>query len=102
MEINTVVISLSRLKELELAEKKTKEPRSKTIIVHRGSRYDYSVETDDECVEKLSNELAASLNSESELRDELSKELGNHQKCIYNIRSMNIWEFLRWKKSNKK
>ena len=56
MEVNTVVISLDRLKELELAEKKVNEPRSNTIIIlsgyGEGSEYTYRIETDDECTKK--------------------------------------------------
>ena len=47
MEVNTVVISLDRLKELELAEKKVNEPRSKTIVIERGWGYNFVIETDD-------------------------------------------------------
>jgi hypothetical protein len=105
MEINTVVISLSRLKELELAEKKVNEPRSKTVMIgyshyrgysqhYQNTERSYIVETDDECVEKLSKDLVSSISRESKLRDDLKK-------CEDNINSlslMGILKFLKWKR----
>ena len=104
MEVNTVVISLDRLKELELAENKLNEPRSKTIIVSTnyvwGKPYTYKVETDDECAEKLANDLK---NAKKEI-DKLKDELKNPKEevieiTIDDVKKMNYWGFRKWKRS---
>jgi len=91
MKVNTVVISLDRLKELELAEKKVKEPRSKTIIIERDWEYDFVVETDDDCAEKLANEI--------KIQQEEIDNLKEVESTINDLKKMNYWEFRKWKKS---
>jgi predicted RNase H-like nuclease (RuvC/YqgF family) len=101
MEVNTVVISLDRLKELELAEKKVNEPRSKTIVIERHMFGSYTVETDDKCAEKLANDLKEA----KEKIDELKSELENPKKeevveiTIGDVKKMNYWDFRKWKRS---
>tara|TARA_R110000851_G_scaffold33317_2_gene88618 strand:+ start:2014 stop:2298 length:285 start_codon:yes stop_codon:yes gene_type:complete len=94
MEINIVVISLDRLKELELAEKKVTEPRSKTIIISEtygfGYSQTYKIETDDECTEKLANELKLAKEEIKKLTTEIT---------IEDVKEMNFWNFRKWKKS---
>ena len=81
MEINTVVISLDRLKELELAEDKINKPRSKTIIIESVWGNYFKIETDDECDAKLANEIK------------------RMQEEINDVKKMNYLDFLKWKKS---
>jgi hypothetical protein len=92
MEVNTVVISLDRLKELELAEKKVNEPRSKTIVIERSWGYEFVVETDDECAEKLANKVK----KQQEEIEKLQEEIKN---TIDDVRGMNYWSFRKWKRS---
>jgi len=100
MEINTVVISLDRLKELELAEKKVKEPRSKTIVIERYMMYSYIVETDDECTEKLSNDLKDAKEKIDKLKDELKNpKEGVIEITIEDVKEMNYWSFRKWKRN---
>ena len=73
MEVNTVVISLDRLKELEKAENKLNEPRSKTIVIQKNMYYSYIIETDEECAEKLAKDLKDAKEEIDELKDELQK-----------------------------
>jgi hypothetical protein len=96
MKVNTVVIFLDRLKELELAEKKANEPRSKTIIIKRGLFIYDTIETDDECTEKLANELKEAKNEL--IKSEQKAELKLKNK-IYELKKMNLWDFYIWKKS---
>ena len=93
MEVNTVVISLDRLKELELAEKKVNEPRSKTIVIETGWRSNFTVETDDECAEKLANKIK----TQQEEIEKLKEEIKNPK--IDDVKKMNYWDFRKWKKS---
>lgn len=101
MEVNTVAISLDRLKELELAEKKVNEPRSKTIVIERGWGYNFVVETDDECAEKLANKIK----KQQEEIEKLKEEIKNPKKeeevkiTIDDVKNMNYWDFRKWKKS---
>ena len=95
MEVNTVVISLDRLKELELAEKKVNESGSKTIVIERSwgyEGYEFVVKTDDECVEKLANKLK----KQQEEIEKLQEEIKN---TIDDVRGMNYWSFRKWKRS---
>ena len=84
MEVNTVVISLDRLKELELAEKKVNEPGSKTIVIERSWGYEFVVETDDECAEKLANKIK----KQQEEIEKLQEEIKN---TIDDVSGMNYW-----------
>ena len=100
MEVNTVVISLDRLKELELAEKKVNEPRSKTIVIERGWGYDFVVETDDECTEKLANKIKTQQEEIEKLKEEIENPKNEEVKItIDDVKKMNYWDFRKWKKS---
>ena len=100
MEVNTVVISLDRLKELELAEKKVNEPRSKTIVIRRGWGYNFVVETDDECAEKLANEIKTQQDEIEKLKEEIENPKIKEVKItIDDVKKMNYWDFRKWKKS---
>jgi len=100
MEVNTVVISLDRLKELELAEKKVNEPRSKTIVIERSMFGSFTVETDDECTEKLANDLKDAKKEIGKLKDELKKPKEEViEITIDDIKKMNYWSFRKWKRS---
>ena len=93
MEVNTV-------KELELAEKKVNEHRSKTIVIERDIMFSYIVETDDECTEKLANDLKDA----KEKIDKLKYELKNPKEevieiTIDDVKEMNYWSFRKWKRS---
>ena len=100
MEVNTVVISLDRLKELELAEKKVNEPRSKTIVIERGWGYDFVVETDDECAEKLANKIKTQQEEIEKLKEEIENPKNEEVKItIDDVKKMNYWDFRKWKKS---
>ena len=92
MEANTVVISLERLKELELAEKKLNKPRSKTIIIEKGWGYKVTVETDDETDEKLANKIKTRQEEIKKLKEEIKT-------TIDDVKKMNYWSFRKWKKS---
>ena len=99
MKVNTVVISLDRLKELELAEKKVNEPRSKTIVIERDWGYNFVVETDDECAEILANKIKT---KQKEIKTK-QKEIDNLKEevkiTIDDVKKMNYWDFRKWKKS---
>jgi len=88
MEVNTVIISLDRLKELELAEKKVNKPRSKTIVIERGWGSSFIVKTDDESAEKLANKIKAQ-------QEEIEKVINT----IDDLKKMNYLDFRKWKKS---
>ena len=92
MEVNTVVISLDRLKELELAEKKVNEPRNKTIVIDREWGGNLVVETDDECAVFLANEIKAQKKEIEMLKEEVKI-------TIDDVKKMNYWDFRKWKKS---
>ena len=98
MEVNTVVISLDRLRELELAENKVNEPRSKTIVIEQQMFTKFIVETDDECTEKLANDLKDAKEEICELKDKLEnpKEV---KITIDDVKEMNYWSFRKWKRS---
>ena len=106
MKVNTVVISLDRLKELELAEKKVNEPRSKTILIQRYRGYDFVVETDDECDEKLANKIKTQqekIETQQEKIEKLEEEIKNLKNkeveiTIEDVKKMNYWGFRKWKK----
>ena len=91
MEVNTVVISLDRLKELELAEKKVNKPRSKTIIIDREWGYNLVVETDDECAAFLANEINAQRKEIEMLKEEVKI-------TIDDVKKMNYWDFCVWRR----
>jgi len=100
MEVNTVVISLDRLKELFLAEKKVNEPRSKTIVIERGWGYSFIVETDDACIEKLANDLKDAKEKIDKLKDELKNpKEGVIEITIEDVKEMNYWSFRKWKRN---
>ena len=100
MEVNTVVISLDRLKELELAEKKVNEPRSKTIVIESYMMSSYIVETDDECTEKLANDLKDAKEKIDKLKDELKNPKEEViEITIDDVKEMNYWSFRKWKRS---
>ena len=102
MELNTVFISLERLKELELAEQKLKEPRSKTVLINRGCGFSYIVETDEECVEKLANDLVSTKSNNEFLRDQgckYSLEIIELKQEISKISLMSFWKFYKWRKN---
>ena len=100
MEVNTVVISLDRLKELELAEKKVNEPRSKTIVIERDWGYNFVVETDDECAEILANKIKTQQKEIDKLKEEIKNPKNEEVKItIDDVKKMNYWDFRKWKKS---
>ena len=99
MEVNTVVISLDRLKELELAEKKVNEPRSKTIVVERDMMFFYIVKTDDESTEKLANDLKDAKEKIAKLKDELNTINIKYSSLAWKLKEMNYWSFRKWKRS---
>ncbi|NQZ55434.1 MAG: hypothetical protein HRS51_02900 [Candidatus Nitrosopelagicus sp.] len=109
MEINTVVISLDRLKELELSEKKANELRSKTVVIERYRGVDFIVSTDDECDEKLAyyiktqEEQLKTQEDEFETQQEeiekLKTTIENLELKIGYVNEMNYWDFRKWKKS---
>jgi len=100
MEVNTVVISLDRLKELELAEKKVNEPRSKTIVIERGWGYNFVIETDDECAEKLANKIKKQHEEIEKLKEEIKNPKIEEVKItIDDVKKMNYWDFRKWKRS---
>jgi len=100
MEANTVVISLDRLKKLETAEKKVNEPRSKTIIIHRSMYGSYIVETDEECTEKLANNLIDAKQEIRKLKEEIENPKTEEVKItIDDVKEMNYWDFRKWKRS---
>ena len=114
MEINTVVISLDRLKELELAEKKLKEPRNKTVIIgevyydryfvneqgHHYSKPSYILSTDDECAEKLANDLKISREREEKISIKYNLCVINNDSLMNKLSNMSIWKFIKWRKVN--
>ena len=91
MEVNTVVISLDRLKELERAEEKSKLPRSNTIIIKREYGGYFRVETDDEC----HKELALGINSYENKIKQLEEEM---KITIEDVKRMNYWDFCVWRR----
>jgi hypothetical protein len=100
MEANTVVISIERYEKLKLAENKLNEPRSKTIIVESGWGYNYTIETDDECAEKMANDLKDAKEEISKLKEELETlKLEVTEITIDDVKEMNYWEFRKWKRS---
>ena len=107
MKVNTVVISLDRLKELELVEKKVNKPRSKTIVIEGGWGYNFTVETDDECAEKLAKKIKTQQEEIKKLEDEIKKLEDEIEKLknkeveitIDDVKKMNYWGFRKWKKS---
>lgn len=100
MEVNTVVISLDRLKKLESAEKKVNKPRSKTIVIERGWGYNFVVETDDECAEKLANKIKKQKEEIKKLKEEIKNPKREEVKItIDDVKKMNYWDFRKWKKS---
>ena len=101
MEINSAIISLDRLKELELAESKVNEPRSKTIIINKGYFGGYfKVQTDDECTEVLANDLRSKA-AEIEILEKSISELKDKEDEIDKFNKMSLYELIQWKLSNK-
>src|SRR6056297_727249 len=100
MEINTVVISLDRLKELELAEKKINEPRSKTIITESSWGHYLKIDTVDECDAKLAYEIKRKQEEIDKLKEEINKLKEEKVKITIDYaKKMNYLDFLKWKKS---
>jgi len=103
MEANTVVISIERYEKFKLAENKLNEPRSKTIIIQAGWGYNYTIETDDKCAEKMANDLKDAKEEISKLKEELEtlkEELETLKvDTIDDVKAMNYWEFRKWKRS---
>lgn len=93
MEANTVVISIERYEKFKLAENKLNEPRSKTIIIQAGWGYNYTIETDDKCAEKMANDLKDAKEEISKLKEEVIEI------TIDDVKAMNYWEFRKWKRS---
>ena len=105
MELNTVFISLDRLKELEVAEQKLNEPRSKTVLINSGCGFSRIVQTDEECVEKLANDLVSMTSKSKHLTEKIYKysvEIIELEQEIGKISLMNFWQFYKWKKITKK
>ena len=99
MEVNTVVISLDRLRELELAEKKANEPRSKTTVIKETWAYKFVVETDDESAEILASEIKENVEEIEQLRREIS-DLKEIESTIEEVKKMSFGEFRKWKRQN--
>jgi peptidoglycan hydrolase CwlO-like protein len=107
MEANTVVISLKRYEKFKLAENKLNKPRSKTIIIESGWGYNYTIETDDGCAEKMANDLKDAKEEISKLKEEISKlkeeletlKVEVTEITIDDVKKMNYWEFRKWKRS---
>ena len=100
MEANTVVISIDRYEEFKLAEKKLNEPRSKTIIITAGWGYNYTIETDDKCVEKIANDLKDAKEEISKLKEELkTPKVEVIEITVDDVKAMSYWEFRKWKRS---
>ena len=91
MEQNTVILSLEKYDMLKSFQAQLKEPKRKTIIIHRDFGYNYEVQTDDEAVEKLAQDLKK---AKSEL-----KKINNQLKFLLEkIKYMNWFELRKWKK----
>ena len=86
MEVNTVVISLDRLKELELAEKKYKFQIQVNFIKQEFS----------ECLERLLVFLANEIKAQKKEIEMLKEEV---KITIDDVKKMNYWDFRNWKKS---
>ena len=100
MEANTVVISLKRYEKFKLAENKLNKPRSKTIIIESGWGYNYTIETDDGCAEKMANDLKDAKEEISKLKEELETlKVEVTEITIDDVKKMNYWEFRKWKRS---
>jgi len=100
MEANTVVISIERYEKFKLAENKLNEPRSKTIIIQAGWGYNYTIETDDKCAEKMANDLKDAKEEISKLKEELETlKVEVIEITIDDLKAMNYWEFRKWKRS---
>jgi hypothetical protein len=91
MEANTVTITIDRYEEFKTAEKKLAEPRSKTIITTHGWVGLKIIETDDECVENLANELKLS----NERVKALEANLNTANEALNDIFKSTIWERLK-------
>jgi hypothetical protein len=90
MDINTAVISLDRLRELELAEKKLQLPRSKTIItITKHWRDVFRVDTDDECDEIL----AYRIKDQEHRIENLLDEIKSLKKEFDKVEKLNYWDF---------
>ena len=100
MEANTVVISIERYEKFKLAENKLNQPRSKTIIIQAGWGYNYTIETDDKCAEKMANDLKDAKEEISKLKEELETlKVEVIEITIDDLKAMNYWEFRKWKRS---
>jgi|TARA_R110002124_G_scaffold47191_4_gene140776 hypothetical protein len=98
MDINTAVISLDRLRELELAEKKLQLPRSKTIItITKHWRDVFRVDTDDECDEIL----AYRIKDQEHRIENLLDEIKSLKKEFDKVEKLNYWGFCEWRKLTK-
>lgn len=85
MEVNTVTISLERFKQLEKAEIKLEEPRSKTIIIKEYFGYPLRVETDSDSVALLAVKLKKSEANLIELKK---------------LKGITFWQLLKTKLKN--
>jgi K+/H+ antiporter YhaU regulatory subunit KhtT len=99
MEVNTVVISLDRLKELELAEKKLELPRSKTIITISDRYSDFKIDTDDECDRALALKIKDQEYRIQNLLGEIKRLEKEFDNTTDAIKELNYWGFCNWRRS---
>ena len=100
-EKNTVTISTERYDELKGMERLVQSPRSKSIIIERNYGYTYRVETDDEVVAKLAEDLKEEKVKSDGLNniiDEFEKQQYNNS--VVDFKDMSIWSFIKWKNNN--
>ena len=99
MEINTVVISLDRLKELEAAEALVNKPKANLTIIKKGFHgHSYKVETDDECVNIIAEDLAESYVLIRDLEDSADIKAGELDDEIEKLKEMSLWRFFNWRR----
>lgn len=115
MEANTVLLSLDRYHQLQVAEKKNNKPKNNSIYVKNYYSWGCYTDntqtssetlfTDDDTVAELGNELKAVLENVDKLQNEVNcyKMLYPEEQpiSIDTIKRMSVFQFLKWKRKNK-
>ena len=95
MESNTVTLKLERYHELLSCETKVNEPRAHTVYIQNSWGIYKEVETDDDAVKLLAEELSKSINNVSKKDVEIEKLTSQLEKELRKVKERNFFRYIK-------